>query len=157
MLLPLDVVWLGSWSHGKSQAKKFTAAMAIPTPKRTPASTRLEPPSPKAKVRPATTMATKERPRAIVLVKACCSTLTAFSHGELPCAKTAAANSSPAPAAVTCRINRLNRAAFLQSGFILDISISWRLCMRVRFGEFSPELLPLKTRRAWQGRTDSLL
>src|SRR5258708_4476167 len=36
------------------------------------------------KVRPATTMATSERPRAMVLVKACCSTLTAFSHGEVP-------------------------------------------------------------------------
>src|SRR6266567_3745461 len=69
---------------GKSHDRKFTAAMAIPTPKSTPASTRFEPPSPKAKVRPATTMATSERPRAVVLVKACCSTLTAFSHGEVP-------------------------------------------------------------------------
>src|SRR5947208_12331322 len=71
-------------NQGKSQARKFTAAMAIPTPKSTPASTRFEPPSPKAKVRPATTMATSERPRAMVLVKACCSTLTAFSQGEAP-------------------------------------------------------------------------
>src|SRR6266705_6073864 len=71
-------------NQGKSQARKFTAAMAIPTPKSTPASTRFEPPSPKAKVRPATTMATRERPRAILLVKACCSTLTAFSQGEVP-------------------------------------------------------------------------
>src|SRR5437868_8287447 len=69
---------------GKSQDRKFTAAMAIPTPKSTPASTRFEPPSPKAKVRPASTMATRERPRAMVLVKACCNTLTAFSHGEVP-------------------------------------------------------------------------
>jgi len=29
---------------GKSQARKFTAAIAMPTPKSTPASTRLEPP-----------------------------------------------------------------------------------------------------------------
>jgi hypothetical protein len=36
-----------------------------------------------AKVSPDTTMATRERPRAIVLVNACCRTLTAFSHGEL--------------------------------------------------------------------------
>ena len=56
---------------GKSHDRKFTAAMAMPTPKSTPASTRFEPPSPKAKVRPATTMATSERPRAMVLVKAC--------------------------------------------------------------------------------------
>src|SRR5713101_49088 len=69
---------------GKSHERKFTAAIAIPTPKSTPASTRFEPPSPKAKVRPATTIATRERPRAMVLVKACCSTLTAFSHGEVP-------------------------------------------------------------------------
>src|SRR5258708_19365862 len=69
---------------GKSHDRKFTAAIAIPTPKSTPASTRFEPPSPKAKVRPATTMATSERPRAMVLVKACCNTLTAFSHGEAP-------------------------------------------------------------------------
>ena len=45
----------------------------------------------KAKVRPATTMATSERPRAMVLVKACCSTLTAFSQGEVPCANAGAA------------------------------------------------------------------
>jgi hypothetical protein len=69
--------------------------MAMPTPKRTPASTRFDPPSPKAKVRPATTMATSERPRAMVLVKACCSTLTAFSQGEVPvCARAGAARIS---------------------------------------------------------------
>jgi hypothetical protein len=39
---------------------------------------------PKAKVRPATTMATSERPRAMVLVKAVIKTLTAFSQGEAP-------------------------------------------------------------------------
>jgi len=37
-------------SHGKSQARKLTAAMAMPTPKRTPARTRFEPPSPNANV-----------------------------------------------------------------------------------------------------------
>jgi predicted dithiol-disulfide oxidoreductase (DUF899 family) len=36
---------------------------------------RFEPPSPNAKVRPATTIATSESPRAIVLVNACCRTL----------------------------------------------------------------------------------
>src|SRR5713101_5979553 len=75
---------LGFQLPGKSHDRKFTAAIAIPTPKSTPASTRFEPPSPKAKVRPATTMATSERPRAMVLVKACWRTLTAFSHGEVP-------------------------------------------------------------------------
>src|SRR6266478_625776 len=63
-------------NQGKSQARKLTAAMAIPTPKSTPASTRFEPPSPKAKV----------RPRAIVVVNACIKTLTAFSQGEPPVA-----------------------------------------------------------------------
>jgi len=67
--------------------------MAMPTPKRTPASTRFDPPSPKAKVKPETTMATSDSPRAMVLVKACCRTLTAFSHGEFACAKAGAATS----------------------------------------------------------------
>jgi hypothetical protein len=51
----------------------------------------------KAKVRPATTMATSERPRAMVLVKAVIRTLTAFSQGEPPCANAGAARSSVKP------------------------------------------------------------
>jgi hypothetical protein len=58
--------------------------MAIPTPKSTPASTRFEPFSTKAKVSPATIIATKDSPRAIVLVNACCRTLTAFSQKDWP-------------------------------------------------------------------------
>src|SRR6202034_4698111 len=83
----------GFQEPGKSQARKLTAAIAIPTPKRTPAKTRLDPPPPKAKVNPATTIATSERPRAMVLVKAVSRTLTAFSQGELPvaCANAGAA------------------------------------------------------------------
>jgi hypothetical protein len=54
----------------------------------------------KAKVRPATTMATSERPRAMVLVKACCSTLTAFSQGEAPVWPNAGAARNRATAAV---------------------------------------------------------
>jgi hypothetical protein len=46
----------------------------------------------KANVNPETTMATSDNPRAIVLVKACCSTFTAFSHGEFPCAKAGTAS-----------------------------------------------------------------
>src|SRR5207302_11356528 len=67
--------------------------MAIPTPNKTPARILLEPPSPKAKVSPATTIATSDSPRAIVLVNACWSTLTAFSQGDWPaaCANAAAA------------------------------------------------------------------
>src|SRR5207247_8916468 len=71
---------------GKSHARKLTAAMAMPTPKSTPARIRFEPPSPKAKVKPATTIETSDRPRAIVVVNACIKTLTAFSHGEAPVA-----------------------------------------------------------------------
>src|ERR1700722_185964 len=85
-------------TQGNSHAMKFTAAMAMPTPKSTPASTRFEPPSPKAKVRPDTTIATSESPRAMVLVNAVWSTLTAFSHGEVPVwAKTGAATRSVRP------------------------------------------------------------
>src|ERR1700683_1212626 len=72
------------YEPGKSQARKLTAAMAIPTPKSTPARTRFEPPSPKAKVSPATTMETSESPRAMVVVNAVIKTLTAFSHCEPP-------------------------------------------------------------------------
>src|SRR6266481_5402029 len=105
-------------SHGKSQAMKLTAAIAIPTPKRTPARTRFEPPSPKANVRPDTTIATRERPRAIVLVKACWRTPTAFSQGEAPWAKAGATKSSPRATAVNCRNIFLNRRALFQSGLI---------------------------------------
>src|SRR4029077_18661377 len=103
-------------------AMKLTAAMAMPTPKRTPASTRFEPPSPKAKVRPDTTIATNERPRAMVLVNACCRTPTAFSTGEAPWAKAGAANTRPRAAAVNCRNAFLNRRGLLQGGLILGIS-----------------------------------
>src|SRR6266436_1374104 len=80
---------------GKSQDRKFTAAMAIPAPKSTPPSTRFEAPSPKAKVSPATTIATKDSPRAIVLVNARRRTLTAFSQADSPltCANAADARS----------------------------------------------------------------
>src|SRR5277367_3232582 len=94
---------------GKSHVRKFTAAIAIPTPNRTPASTRFEPPSPNAKVRPATTMATSERPRAMVLVKACCRTLTAFSQGEAPWAKPGAASASAAREARVTRTENQQR------------------------------------------------
>src|SRR6267154_3033175 len=107
---------------GKSQARKLTAAMAIPTPKSTPASTRFEPPSPKAKVRPETTIATKERPRAMVLGNACCRTLTAFSHGEAPWAKAGAASNKPNAAAMNCLNDFLNRRALLQTRLVLGIS-----------------------------------
>src|SRR2546430_7994192 len=110
--------------HGKSHAMKLTAAMAMPTPKRTPASTRFEPPSPKAKVRPETTIATKDRPRAMVLVNACCRTLTAFSQGEAPWAKAGAASNRPRAAAIKCRYAFLDPRALLQTRLILGISFA---------------------------------
>src|ERR1700730_2045968 len=101
-------------AHGKSQARKFPAAMAMPTPKSTPASTRFEPPSPNAKVSPDTTMATSESPRAMVVVKACCSTLAAFSQGELACARAVDTTSSVAGSAINARTGtaRPNRENF---------------------------------------------
>src|SRR5580658_10134077 len=104
---------------GKSQARKFTAAIAMPTPNSTPASTRFEPPSPKANVRPATTMATSERPRAMVLVNAVMRTLTAFSHGELPpCANAGAARNRATVEARTARVERSQRETIFQRLFM---------------------------------------
>src|ERR1700691_3352794 len=109
---------------GKSQARKFTAAMAMPTPKSTPASTRFEPPSPKAKVRPATTMATSERPRAMVLVKAVIKTLTAFSQGEVPCANAGAARSSVKPRVTRGERSQEVRRYFERNRFMFGLSLS---------------------------------
>src|SRR6266704_3791965 len=107
---------------GKSHDRKFTAAMAIPTPKSTPASTRFEPPSPKAKVRPATTMATSERPRAMVLVKACWSTLTASSHGEVPVwQKAGAARNRATTALVRNRKRSVDERKRLQRGMFTSM------------------------------------
>jgi len=60
-----------------------------------------------ANVRPDTTIATSESPRAMVLVNACCSTLTAFSHGELPvCANAGAARHRATREERTIRVER---------------------------------------------------
>lgn len=93
--------------------------MAMPTPKSTPASTRLDPPSPKANVRPATTMATSERPRAMVLVKAVSRTLTAFSQGELPvpCANAGTARYRAIAEAKTARVERSRQETTFQRFF----------------------------------------
>src|SRR5208282_4575531 len=110
---------------GKSHDRKFTAAMAIPTPKSTPASTRFGPPSPKAKVRPATTMATRERPRAMVLVKAVWSTLTAFSHGEVPVwAKAGAARKSVKPRVISGERSQELRRHVQRNRFMFGFSLS---------------------------------
>jgi len=72
----------------------------------------------KAKVRPETTMATRESPRAMVLVNACCKTLTAFSQGEFACANAGAVRKSPSKEARTRRPERIRRWAMTQSFFI---------------------------------------
>ena len=64
---------------------KFTAPMAMPTPKTMPASIRLLWPSPYANISPPTTIATSESPVAMVPVKAVLKTLTALSQGSPPC------------------------------------------------------------------------
>ena len=69
---------------GKSQDRKFTAAMAIPTPKSTPASTRFEPPFTDGEGEPGHDNRNQGQPRAIVLVNAFCRRLTAFSQGDWP-------------------------------------------------------------------------
>ena len=61
-----------------------------------------------ANVRPDTTIATSESPRAMVLVNACCRTLTAFSHGELPvCANAGAARHRATREDRTTRVERI--------------------------------------------------
>src|SRR5437016_13249657 len=60
-----------------------------------------------AKVSPETTIATSESPRAMVLGNACCSTLTAFSQGELPvCANAGAARHRATSEERTARVER---------------------------------------------------
>src|SRR5262249_24113479 len=76
------------YDPGKSQDRKLTAAIAMPMPKTIPANMRLLPPSPKANIKPPTTIATRLRPLAIGPVKAFCSCCTAFSQGLPPdCSK----------------------------------------------------------------------
>src|SRR5437867_10938344 len=106
---------------GKSQAMKFTAAMAMPTPKRTPARTRFEPPSPKAKVKPASTIATRERPRAMVLVNACMRTFTAFSQGEPVCANAGVARIRAVARTATLWLMYLSGDAICESVFIVAL------------------------------------
>src|ERR1700679_485814 len=71
-----------------------------------------------AKGRPATTIATSERPRAMVLVKAVIKTLTAFSQGEFPWAKAGAARNSTARETRTARVVRSWRAKIFQYPFM---------------------------------------
>src|SRR5256885_743011 len=99
---------------------------------------RFEPPSPNAKVRPATTMATRERPRAIVLVKACWRTFTAFSHGDPPpCEKAGTAKKSAAATKTSCRNAALHRVRFRQIVRMCGTLLS-EFVLKERKEEFPP-------------------
>jgi hypothetical protein len=71
-----------------------------------------------AKVSPETTIATSDSPRAMVLVKACCKTFTAFSQGEFACAKAGAASTSANAAAAAVRVTRRSLRAKRKSFFM---------------------------------------
>jgi hypothetical protein len=75
----------------------------MPRPNTIPAKVRFPPPSPKAKVSPPTTMATRPNPFAIGPVNDVCKTFTAFSQGELPWPKAGAATKRPIAAAIRKR------------------------------------------------------
>jgi hypothetical protein len=105
---------------GNNQARKLTAPIAIPTPKRIPAINRFEAPSPKANVSPPTTIATRAKPRAMVVVNAVISTFTAFSQGEAPVAW---ANAGAASKKLTATI--ATKARFLRSQLRQILSIDF--------------------------------
>ena len=104
-----------------------TAEIAMPTPNSTPAIMRLESPSPNAKVRPAITIETSERPLAIGPVKALIKTSTAFSHGD--CAKAGTAKIDAATVAAKKRRN---------------VGVETNLGREIDIGSFSGR--PLKSR-----------
>ena len=69
-------------------------------------------------------MATRESPRAIVLVKACCRTLTAFSHGELAWAKAGAARARPTRDIAIAREMEKDLRNLMNS-FLMESSSAW--------------------------------
>src|SRR5258708_4269903 len=67
-------------------------------------------------------MATSERPRAMVLVKACCSTLTAFSQGEAPVwPKAGAARNRATTAVLRNRKRNIDERKHLQPDMFTDM------------------------------------
>src|ERR1043165_871329 len=93
---------------------KFTAPTAMPTPKITPDKVRLAAPSPKANIRPPTTIATSAKPVAIGPVNAVCHACTACVHGEgVDWAKTSSANAVQA-----ANVNAAFRKRCLFRGFV---------------------------------------
>src|SRR5579859_609913 len=100
--------------YGNSQDMKFTSPTAMPTPKITPDKVRLAAPSPKANIRPPTTLATSAKPVAIGPVKAVCNACTACVHGDVvDCAKTSSASEVQA-----ANVNATFRKTCLFRGFV---------------------------------------
>ena len=88
----------------------------------------------------------------MVLVNACCRTLTAFSHGEFPCcAKAGAARSKVTATAATFRNPILNRYAFLKSCFIRVRSFGQSSCGRVLAGSVGGSEAGTGRRNRWSG------
>src|SRR6266404_7783062 len=63
-------------------------------------------------------MATSDSPRAMVLVKACCRTLTAFSNGEFAWAKAGAANAKAQTMARNRSVGRKNERLWAKNRFM---------------------------------------
>jgi hypothetical protein len=80
---------------GKSQGRKFTAAMAIPAPKKHAGRHTLRATFTEGEGEPGHDNRNQGQPRAMVLVNACCRTLMAFSQRDWPrtCANAADARS----------------------------------------------------------------
>jgi len=70
-------------------------------------------------------MATSERPRAMVLVKAVIRTLTAFSQGEAPCANAGAAKSNVKPRVTRGERSQQLRTYLRRNSFIGEILPVW--------------------------------
>jgi hypothetical protein len=102
----------------KSQVRKFTARTAIPIPKTIPAKVRFAPPSPKAKVSPPITRAISASPFAMGPVNDCCSTFTAFSQGELACAR-----ALPAVTSITPRMTGHRKIALKECARFSELSL----------------------------------
>src|SRR5258707_7463542 len=106
--------------RGKKSKKRNQAAGIPLAPEERPGQAAPRTPlQARQKVAPETTMATSESPRAMVLVKACCNTLTAFSHGELDWASTGPARTSAtrnvaAPRAQLKRPKKLRILVFIE-------------------------------------------
>src|SRR5207249_6626994 len=90
---------------------------------------------------------TRDNPRAIVLVNACWRTLTAFSQGEVPCAKAEAARSRPATTTHNWRNLGLSRSGFRQIFVILVMLLILFTAVDLEIGRV-PAVSPMSLHRA---------